>query len=54
MKKKIQLINKLKNKIYHKQNRLEKDAPYISNKTYNKDSKEIAEMKKELSELIKD
>jgi len=47
-------IKKLEEKIYNKQNRLEKDAPYISNKAYNKDSLEIAEMKKELGKLIKD
>jgi|TARA_R100000231_G_scaffold51174_1_gene43255 hypothetical protein len=47
-------IKKLKEKIYNKENRLQQDSPYISNKAYNRDSKEIAEMKKELSELIKD
>ena len=38
----------MERRIYSKENRLDKDAPYISNKTYNKDSKEITEMKKEL------
>tara|TARA_R110001592_G_scaffold19596_4_gene80159 strand:- start:639 stop:866 length:228 start_codon:yes stop_codon:yes gene_type:complete len=47
-------IKKLKEKIHNKENRLQQDSPYISNKAYNKDSLEIAEMKKELGKLIKD
>ena len=47
-------VDKLKTKIYNAENRLQKDSPYISNKAYNKDSLEIAEMKKELGKLIKD
>jgi len=41
-------VDNMETRIYQKENRLAKDAPYISNKTYNKDSREIAEMKKEL------
>ena len=47
-------IKRLKEKIHNKENRLQQDSPYISNKAYNKDSLEIAEMKKELGKLIKD
>ena len=46
--------DKLKTKIYNKQNRLQQDSQYLSNKAYNKESKEILEMKKELGKLIKD
>jgi len=45
-------IDKLKTKIHNKENRLQQDSPYISNKAYNRDSKEIAEMKIELGKLI--
>ena len=37
----------MEDKIRMKENRLRQDS-YISNKTYNKDSKEISEMKQEL------
>ena len=40
--------DRMKERIQLKENRLQKDSPYISNKTYNRDSKEIAEMKQEL------
>jgi len=46
--------DKLKTKIYNKQNRLQQDSQYLSNKAYNKESKEILEMKKELGKLIQD
>jgi len=47
-------VDKLKTKIYNAENRLQKDSPYIGNKAYNRDSREIAEMKRELGKLIKD
>lgn len=53
MSKKIKLIKKLKEKIYNKQNRLQQDTPYLSNKTINKESKELIEMKKEYMKLTK-
>ena len=40
--------DRMKERIQLKENRLQKDSPYISNKAYNRDSKEIAEMKQEL------
>ena len=40
--------NRMEERIRLKENKLQKDSSYISNKTYNKDSKEIAEMKQEL------
>tara|TARA_A100001388_G_C28772216_1_gene504628 strand:- start:2185 stop:2430 length:246 start_codon:yes stop_codon:yes gene_type:complete len=40
--------DRMEDKIRIKENRLRQDSPYISNKTYNKDSKEISEMKQEL------
>jgi hypothetical protein len=53
MSKKIKLIKKLKEKIYNKQNRLQQDTPYLGNKTINKESKELIEMKKEYMKLTK-
>ena len=47
-------VDKLKTKIHNKENRLQQDSPHISNKAYNRDSREIAEMKRELGKLIKD
>jgi uncharacterized protein YdcH (DUF465 family) len=45
--------NKLKTRIYDKQNRLQQDSQYLSNTAYNKESKEILEMKKEYMKLTK-
>ncbi len=45
--------NKLKTRIYDKQNRLQQDSPYLTSKTINKESKEILEMKKEYMKLTK-
>tara|TARA_R110001599_G_scaffold576_1_gene2620 strand:+ start:213 stop:434 length:222 start_codon:yes stop_codon:yes gene_type:complete len=47
-------VDKLKTKIHNKENMLQQDSPHISNKAYNRDSREIAEMKRELGKLIKD
>jgi len=47
-------IDKLKTKIQNQERRLQQDSSSISNKAYNKDSKEIEEMKRELGKLIKD
>jgi len=46
-------VDKLKTKIYNAENRLQQDSPYLSNKAYNKESKEILEMKKEYMKLTK-
>lgn len=46
-------IKKLKEKIYNKENRLQQDTPYLGNKTINKESKELIEMKKEYMKLTK-
>ena len=48
------IAEKLKTKIYNKQNRLQQDSQYLSNKAYNKESKEILEMKKELGKIIQE
>ena len=40
--------DRMEDKIRMKENRLQQDSSYISNKSYNRDSKEIAEMKQEL------
>lgn len=48
------LKKKLKEKLYNKQRRLDLDGPYISPKTFNKDSKEIDGIKKQLNDLDKD
>ena len=47
-------IDKLKTKIHNKENRLQQDRSYLSDKTINKDSREILEMKRELGKLIQD
>ena len=47
-------IDKLKTKIQNQERRLQQDSSSISNKAYNKDSKEIEEMKRELGKLIQD
>ena len=47
------LAEKLKTRIYNKQNRLQQDTPYLSDKTINKESKEILEMKKEYKKLTR-
>ena len=47
-------VDKLKTKIHNKTSRRDQDAQYISNKAYNKETKEIAEMKRELGKLIQD
>ena len=47
------IAEKLKTRIYNKQNRLQQDSQYLSNTAYNKESKEILEMKKEYMKLTK-
>tara|TARA_R100001369_G_C3203652_1_gene146370 strand:+ start:350 stop:523 length:174 start_codon:yes stop_codon:yes gene_type:complete len=49
-----EVADKLRTKIYNKTNRRDQDAQNISAKTYNKETKEILEMKRELGKLIQD
>ena len=46
-------LDKISERIYDKQNRLQQDSPYLTSKTINKESKEILEMKKEYMKLTK-
>jgi len=48
-----EVADKLKTKIYNKQNKLQQDSQYLTNKTINKESKELIEMKKEYMKLTK-
>jgi hypothetical protein len=48
-----EVADKLKTKIYNKQNKLQQDSQYLTSKTINKESKELIEMKKEYMKLTK-
>jgi|TARA_R110000796_G_scaffold234560_1_gene353383 hypothetical protein len=50
----VEELKKLKEKLYHKERRLDADASRISPKTYNKDSKEIDGIKKQIRDIEKD